>query len=144
MSQFTLEQARTIIDAAFAKRAEAGFRPLCVAVLDAGGHLKAYCGQDGYSILRPDIAQGKAYACLAMGMGNRRIAEMAKTRPEFIQALNGASGGKMVPVIGGVLIRDESGAVIGAVGVSGDSSENDETAAIAGIEAAGFKPDTGG
>jgi len=143
VTQFTLDQARRIIDAAFAKGAELKLKPLCVAVLDAGGHLKAYCGQDGYPIIRPQIAQGKAYAALAMGAGNRRVAAMAKTRPEFVQALNGASGGKLIPVIGGVLIRDQAGHAIGAVGISGDTSENDEACAVAGIEAVGFKADIG-
>lgn len=143
MTELTLDQARRIIDSAFAKGRELKLKPLCVAVIDAGGHLKAYLGQDGTSIFRPQIATGKAYAALALGVGNRQVAKMAKDRPEFIGALTAASDNPFVPVIGGVLIRNAAGAIIGSVGVTGDVSENDEACAIAGIEAAGLKADPG-
>lgn len=143
MTELTLDQARRIVDTTLAKGAELKLKPLCVAVLDAGGHLKAYLGSDNVTIIRPKIAEGKAYAALAVGAGNRQVAKMAKDRPEFINALVAVAPGPFVPVIGGVLIRNASGAIIGSVGVTGDLSENDEACAIAGIEAAGLKADPG-
>jgi uncharacterized protein GlcG (DUF336 family) len=143
MTDLTLAQANTIIEAAFAKSAELNLKPLSVAVLDAGGHLKAFQKQDGSSMLRFEIASGKAYGALAVGAGSRWLNTTAGERPHFVQALSAMSGGKIVPVPGGVLIRDASGAILGAVGISGDTSDNDETAAAAGIEAAGFTADKG-
>ncbi len=144
MSKLSLSLADKIIDTALAKAAEIGLKPLTVAVLDAGGHLVAFKRQDTSAILRPQIASGKAYGALAVGAGSRWLNANAETRPHFIQALNGVSGGAIVPVPGGVLIRDgEGGEIIGAVGISGDTSDNDEAAAVAGIEAAGFSADCG-
>ena len=143
MPQFNLQHARDIISVAQAKAAEAGFKPLTIAVLDAGGHLIALERQDGASILRPQIAMGKAYGAVALGAGSRWLNENAQTRPHFVQALNGVAGGGIVPVPGGVLVRSAEGDVIGAVGITGDTSDNDEIAAVAGIEAAGFKADVG-
>jgi uncharacterized protein GlcG (DUF336 family) len=142
----TLSQATTIVEAALEKGRETSCAPLAVAVLDDGGHLKAFAREDGAGILRPDIAMGKAWGALGMGVGTRalarRIAEQPLAQP-FFTALNAMSGGRVVPVPGGVLIRDAGGAVIGAVGISGDTSDKDEACALAGITAAGLVGDTG-
>lgn len=144
MSQaLTLAQARAIIEIALAKAAELGLKPLTVAVLDAGGHTKALARQDGSSTLRPAMAEGKARGAISLGMGSRAIFKRAQEQPFFVQALNGLAGGSLVPVPGGVLIRDSEGEIVGAVGITGDTSDNDEACAIAGIEAAGFTADTG-
>ncbi|WP_062227974.1 GlcG/HbpS family heme-binding protein [Aureimonas frigidaquae] len=137
-----LDTARTIISAALAKASDAGFKPLTVAVLDAGGALVALERQDGSSRMRPDIAIGKANGAIALGMGSRAIFKRAEEQPYFIQSMNALAGGKLVPVPGGVLIRQD-GAIVGAVGITGDTSDNDEIAAKAGIEAAGLTPDAG-
>ena len=142
MPDLTLEHARTILDAALAKAAEKSLKPLAVAVLDARGVLKAFAAQDGTSLKRAEIAMGKAGGALALGLGSRAIAKMAAERPSFVAAVTHVVGGSLVPVPGGVLIRD-GGAVAGAVGISGDLSDNDEICAVAGIEAAGLKADTG-
>ncbi|MCX7303961.1 MAG: heme-binding protein [Hyphomicrobiales bacterium] len=139
MTDLTLAKANTIIATAFSKAAELKLKPLGVAVLDAGGHLVALQRQDGASFLRPQMASGKAYGALALGMGSRRLETFAKDRPHLMSGVGDVSGGRIVPVPGGVLIRAASGALLGAVGISGDTSDNDEAAAIAGIEAAGFK-----
>lgn len=133
-----LEQARTVIAAARAKGREMGLNPLTVVVLDAGGHLVAMEREDGSAHGRPDIAGGKAAGALAMGVSSRKLGEMAADRPQFMAALSAAWTGKMIPAAGGVLIRDTSGTLIGAVGVSGDLSDKDEEAALAGIAAAGL------
>lgn len=143
MTKMTLETAQTILARAFEKAAELGLKPLTVAVLDAGGHVTAMARQDGSSNLRPQIAAGKAIGALAMGTGTRWLDANAQTRPHFVQALNGASGGAIVPVAGGVLVRDAAGETVGAVGVTGDTSDNDEACALAGIEAAGLVGDCG-
>ena len=118
-------------------------RPLGVTVLDAGGHLVAFQRQDGASFLRHEIGAGKAFGALAIGAGSRTVTKHAVERPHFMQGLSGVSGGKVVPVPGGVLIRAQSGEIVGAVGISGDTSDNDEACAVAGIEAVGLKPDPG-
>lgn len=133
----TLDKAYTIISAAFEKGGELGLKPLSVAVLDAGGHVIAFARQDGSSNLRFKIAEGKAAGAIALGMGSRAIFERAQQQPYFVGALNGLMDGSMVPVPGGVLVM-EGGALVGGVGVTGDTSDNDEIAAVAGIEAAGF------
>lgn len=138
MSELTLAKANAIISAAFVKASEAGMKSLSVAVLDAGGHLIAFQKQDGSSMLRFEIASGKAYGALAVGMGSRWLNAAAIERPHFVEGLNAVSGGRIVPVPGGVLIRTASGALLGAVGITGDTSDNDELAAISGIVAAGF------
>ena len=132
----TLKQAQTIIDASLAKGHEKNMRPLSVAVLDARGCLVAYAMEDG-GLLREVIAKGKAYGALGMGRSSRALEQFAKDRPHFMNAVIEASGGRLVPVPGGVLIKEGS-AIVGAVGVSGDTSDNDEIAAVAGIEAAGL------
>ncbi|MAV47290.1 MAG: heme-binding protein [Alphaproteobacteria bacterium TMED89] len=138
----SLDHAQTIIAAAFKKGGDMGFKPLSVAVLDAGGHVIAFARQDGSSNLRFKIAEGKAAGAIALGMGSRAIFERAQQQPYFVGALNGLMDGSMVPVPGGVLIM-EDGALIGGVGVTGDTSDNDEIAAIAGVEAAGFAANAG-
>ncbi|KTQ98672.1 GlcG protein [Aureimonas ureilytica] len=142
MTTLTLDTARTIIAAALAKGAELKLKPLTVAVLDAGGALVALERQDGASRMRPDIAIGKANGAVQMGMGSRALWKRAEEQPYFIQSMNALAGGSLVPVPGGVLIRQD-GAILGAVGITGDTSDNDETAAVAGIEAARLTADKG-
>ncbi len=133
-----------IIDGALAKAAELGLKPLTVAVLDDGAHLKAFKRQDGPgAAFRPHIAIGKAWGAVGMGIASRTLEQRALDRPHFVNALAAASGGRLVPVAGGVLIRDVQGEIIGSVGISGDTSDNDEACAIAGIEAAGLTADAG-
>ena len=139
----TLEKAREILAAARAKGRELGLNPLTVAVLDAAGNLKALEREDGASNMRPDIAIGKANGALAMGLGSRALFERAKSEPFFIQSMNELAGGSLVPVPGGVLIKGADGGILGAVGITGDNSDNDETAAKAGVEAAGLVADGG-
>ena len=138
MNRITLAQANTIIAAAFTKGAELGLKPLAVAVLDPGGHLIAFQRQDGSSTLRPQIAAGKAGGALALGVSSRAIAGMAAARPTFVASLGPIAPLGIIPAAGGVIVHDEAGNVLGAVGVTGDTSDNDELAALAGIEAAGL------
>ncbi|HEY6868675.1 MAG TPA: heme-binding protein [Novosphingobium sp.] len=137
MTVITLDQAQTIVAAALKQGRTMGLKPLSVAVLDAGGHLVAFAREDKSSTLRPQIATAKASGALAMGMSSRAIAEVAIERPTFIAAAAGLNPAGIVPAAGGVLIQVD-GAVIGAVGVTGDTSDNDETCALAGIAAAGL------
>ncbi len=143
MSSVTLAQASIIVDTALRKGRATNCAPLTVAVLDAGGHLVAFKREDKSGILRFDIATGKAWGALGMGFGSRALADRAAKMPVFFAALAAASQGRMVPVPGGVLIRDTAGDIVGAVGISGDTSDRDEACAIAGIEAAGLKADPG-
>lgn len=136
--KLTLEQASIIADGTLAKAREMKFRPMCVAVLDEGGHLKALKREDGASILRPEIAVGKAWGAIGMGESSRQLSERLKDRPSFLGSLTTMSGGKVVPVAGGVLILQD-GALIGAVGVSGGTADEDEACAIEGIKAAGLE-----
>ncbi len=138
----TLAIATTIVDAALAAGREKGFMPLTVAVLDAGGHLVALKREDGSGILRFDIAFGKAWGALGMGFGSRELFNRTQANPTFMAALSTVSGGRLVPVPSGVLILS-GGAVIGAVGISGDNSDNDEACALAGIAAAGLEAKPG-
>ena len=142
MAELTLDAARKILDAALAKGLEKKLKPLAVMVLDARGCIKASAAQDGTSLLRNEIAHGKAYGALAMGMGSRALFQRAQEQAYFVSAVNTLAQGRMVPVPGGVLIQD-GGVLLGAVGISGDTSDNDEACAIAGIEAAGLKPNAG-
>ena len=139
----TLAAARTIVDATLSKGREMGLAPLTVVVLDAAGQLKAALREDGASLARVEIAWGKANGCLAMGFGARELARRAQSMGPFMNALSDLTGGRAVPVPGGVLVKDGAGAVLGAVGVSGDLSDKDETCAVAGIRAAGLLADTG-
>ena len=138
-----LEDAQKIVSTALATARSRNFKPLAVVALDARGALRALAAEDGTSLKRSEIAIGKANGVLAMGVGSRRLAAMAAERPYFLAAATHAVGGSLVPVPGGVLVKDAAGAVLGAVGVSGDTSDNDEIAALAGIEAVGLKGDTG-
>jgi len=140
MPAFSLDQANTIIAATLAKGRELDLMPLSVAVLDAGGHLVALQRADGASILRPQIAVAKAYGALALGVSSRKIAEMAAERPTFVASLGPIADHGMVPAAGGIIFVDVTGAPIGAVGVTGDTSDNDEACALAGIAAAGLQP----
>jgi uncharacterized protein GlcG (DUF336 family) len=143
MTDLTLDTARKIIDTALAKGLEKKLNPLAVAVLDARGCMKAFAAQDGTSLKRGEIAHGKAYGALSLGMGSRAIFKRAQEQAYFIGAVNALVQGALVPVPGGVLILDASGGLLGAVGISGDTSDNDEACAIAGIDAAGFTANAG-
>ena len=134
----TLQQAQTITAASLAKGREMGLKPLSVIILDGRGSLVAAASEDGCSQLRAKIAHGKANAAIGLGMGTRALMNRAEQQAYFVQAVNGVFGGDLVPVPGGVLIQDADGALLGAVGISGDASDNDEAAAIAGIAAAGL------
>lgn len=136
----TLDQAKTMISVARDKGRELGLKPLSVAVLDAGGHLLAFEREDGASPGRFEIARGKAYGAVMLGMPGSAQMARAEDQAYFMAAMNGAFDGKVVPVPGGVLVKNASGAVIGAVGVTGDTSDNDAKAAVAGIIAAGLSP----
>jgi uncharacterized protein GlcG (DUF336 family) len=140
----TLSQANTIVTTALKKGRETNCAPLTVVVLDAGGHVVSCQREDRSGILRFDIAFGKAWGALGMGFGSRTLNERAANAGQFFNALQVASGGRLIPNPGGVLIRDNSGAVIGATGISGDTADKDEVCAVAGIEAAGLKADPGG
>ena len=135
----TLAQASIIVDTALKKGRETNCAALTVAVLDAGGHLVAFKREDRSGILRYDIAYGKAWGALGMGFGSREFVERAAKNPVFTSALTTIAQGRLVPVPGGVLIKDAAGSVLGAVGISGDTSDKDEVCAVAGIEAAGLK-----
>ena len=143
MSSVTLAQAATIVDAALKKGRDTGCAPLTVAVLDAGGHLVCFKREDRSGILRFDIAYGKAWGALGFGFGSRELGNRAAKQQRFYTAIAAASGGRVVPAPGGVLIRNAAGDVIGCVGISGDTSDKDEVCAVAGIEAAGLKADPG-
>jgi uncharacterized protein GlcG (DUF336 family) len=136
----TLEQANMIVGAAFAEGRSRNLKPLSVAVLDAGGHLIAFQKQDGSSMLRFEIAFGKAYGALAVGFGSRWLDKAAADRPHFVAGLNAVSGGNIVPVPGGVLVLDSDRRLIGAVGVTGDTSDNDEAAAVSAINHVSMTP----
>ncbi|MBU0809060.1 heme-binding protein [Pseudomonas sp. MIL19] len=143
MSTLNLQIATRISSHALAVAREISAAPLTVAVLDAGGHLISLQREDGASLLRPQIAIGKAWGALALGKGSRLIAADAQQRPAFIGAVNNLAGGQLVPAPGGVLIRNERGEVIGAVGITGDTSDIDEQCAISAVESVGFTPDAG-
>ena len=140
----TLAAADRIADVALAAGSEHGFAPLCVVVLDAGGHALVVKRDERSSIGRVGIAIGKAHGCMAMGLGGRELARRADAVPKFFTALASVLPHGIVPVPGGVLVRDADGALIGAVGISGDRSDNDEICAVAGIESVGLVADTGG
>src|ERR1700757_1358597 len=142
MPELTLDIARKILDAALAKGVEKKLKPLVITILDARGAVKVTAAQDGTSLLRAEVAHGKAFGALAMGMGSRALYQRAQEQAYFIDAVNTLAQGRMVPVPGGVLIQDGT-ALLGAIGVSGDTSDNDEISAIAGIEAAGLKANPG-
>src|SRR5258708_7408772 len=138
-----LAQATTIVDHALEYGRSLGLPPLTVAVLDAAGCLVSFKREDGSSLLRPDIAQAKAFGALGMGIGSRAIAARAAVAPAFVSPVDARAGGRPIPVPRGVLIRSSSKAVIGAVGITGANSDQDEACAVAGIAAVGFIADTG-
>ncbi len=134
----SLRKARTIIRKALEEGRRLELKPLSVVVLDAGGHVIAFEREDGAAPGRFGIAQGKAYGSVMLGIAGTAQMQRAEAQAYFMAAVNGVYGGQVVPVPGGVLLRDKKGAVIGAVGVTGDTSDNDVLAAMAGIEAAGL------
>ena len=138
MTSLDLDTARGIVAGVRAHGAAAGFKPMTVVVLDAGGHVIAVEREDGSSMSRFEIGYGKAHGALALGMGSRSIMGRAEQQPFFIAAVTSAVGGSLIPVPGGVLVRDSDGVLLGAVGVTGDTSDNDESAAVAGIEGVGL------
>jgi uncharacterized protein GlcG (DUF336 family) len=143
MAELTLDTARKILDAALAKAVEKKLKPLVITVLDARGAVKVTAAQDGTSLMRAEIAHGKAYGALAMGMGSRALFQRAQEQAFFVNAVNTIAQGRLVPVPGGVLIQDGSKVLLGAVGVSGDTSDNDEICATHAIAAAGLVGETG-
>ena len=140
MHRLNLAQANALIEAAFAKGAELGLRPLTVTVHDPGGHLIACQRQDGASNMRVKLAGGKACGALALGVSSRTIGDMAVDRPHFVAALHTMAEGGMVPAAGGVIVCDAAGTILGAIGVTGDTSDNDEACALAAIEAQELRP----
>jgi uncharacterized protein GlcG (DUF336 family) len=137
-----LAAAQKIVEAALAYAVEHQLKPLAIGVLDSRGALKAFAAQDGVSLKRGEIALGKANGAIALGMGSRALFKRAEQQPFFIAAATAAVGGSLVPVPGGVLVKHD-GALVGVVGISGDTSDNDEAAALAGIAAAGYQGETG-
>jgi uncharacterized protein GlcG (DUF336 family) len=140
MTQLSLAQAQSILDGALAESRKLGLEPMTISVLDASGTLKAMAREDGSGLVRPDIAYSKAWGALGMGLPTRELNRRSEIMPAFFNALNVVSQGRVVPMPGGVLIVS-GGQVVGSVGVSGDTSDNDELVAIAGIQAAGFTAD---
>ena len=138
---FSLAQAQNIIEHALAKAHDMKFRPLCVVVLDARGAVVASAAEDGSSLKRFQVASAKAQGSLAFNMNSRALEKLAIDRPHFVAGAIAAVGGALIPVAGGVIIRDADKQVIGVVGVSGDTSDNDEIAAISGVKAAGLLAD---
>lgn len=142
MSDITLDQANRLIGDVFAEATRLRLPPLAVAVLDSGGHLKAMQRQDGVSFMRAGICQAKAWGALAMGTDSRQLATRFAqdvNQQGFIQALNAMSGGRIVPLPGGVLLRDDAGHVLGAIGVAGAASDQDEACAFAAMRALGLR-----
>ena len=137
----TLAHASKIVDEVLAESRSMKLNPMVVAVLDAGGQLVAYKREDNSALLRFEVAFGKAWGALGMGRPSRAFGQMAAERPHFVNSLAVISGGRLVPVAGGVLIRNSEKRVIGAVGTSGDTSDHDETVAIRAIKAAGLLSD---
>lgn len=138
MTDITLAQARTIIDRTLAHGRERGLKPLSVVVLDAGGHVRAFEREDGAAPGRFAVAHGKAYGTVMLGLAGRAQMARAEQQGYFMAAVNGVFGGAVVPVPGGILVRDGGGHVVGAVGVTGDTSDADAEAGLAGVEAAGL------
>jgi uncharacterized protein GlcG (DUF336 family) len=143
MAELSLSDAQAIVTHALAYARANGIKPLGIGVLDARGALRAYAAEDGSSLGRAHVAIGKASGAIAMGMGSRSLAKRGREAPQFVNAVGQVVPGGLIPVPGGVLVRDAAGALLGAVGVSGDTSDRDEEAALAGIAAAGFTADPG-
>lgn len=138
MSKLTLAQANTIIAAALAKSKASGFKPMGIAVLDEAGHLKAFASEDGASMFRFDIARAKAWGAVGMGVSSRELAKRAQGNPNFFVSLAATAEGKFLPQTGAVVVKDAQGNVLGAVGASGGTGDEDELICIAGVEAAGL------
>ena len=143
MNKISLEQANVIIAAAFDKGAELGLKPLTIAVLDPGGHLIAFARSDTASIIRPQIAMGKAGGALALGISSRAIGDMAAERASFVASLGSIAPQGVIPAAGGVIVINADGEPLGAVGITGDTSDNDELCALHGIAKAGLTPQGG-
>ena len=141
MAQLTLKQANTIIEKGFAKGREMKIKPLGIVVLDASGHIVSAQREDGASMFRLDVAQGKAWAAVAMGASSKALAKRAKDNPNFFVSLAATANGKFLPQTGAALIKDKDGTIIGAAGASGGTGEEDEACCVAGIEAAGLTAD---
>lgn len=141
MTQLTLKTAMDIVAAALSKSKAQGYKPMAVAVLDASGNLKAYASEDGASMFRFDIARAKAWGAVGMGISSRKLAERAKENPNFFISLATVGQGKFVPQTGAVVIKDKHGNVLGAVGASGGSGDEDELICLAGVEAVGLAAD---
>ena len=141
MAQLTLKQANTIIEKGFAKGREMKIKPLGIVVLDASGHIVSAQREDGASMFRLDVAQGKAWAAVAMGASSKALAKRAKDNPKFFVSLAATANGKFLPQTGAALIKDKDGTIIGAAGGSGGTGEEDEACCVAGIEAAGLTAD---
>ncbi|PSL21900.1 GlcG/HbpS family heme-binding protein [Shimia abyssi] len=135
----SLKKARVIVRKTLQAGRDMDLKPLSVIVVDAGGHVQAFEREDGASPGRFQIAQGKAYAAVMLGIPSSSIGNMAIERPHFGASLNAAFDGKVIPVAGGVLIKDRKGEIVGAVGVTGDTSDNDAAAALAGVQEAGLE-----
>lgn len=140
MTTLTLDQANQIITAALAASKQAGYQPMGVVVLDEGGHLKAFAREDGASMFRFEVAQGKAWGAVGMGVSSRTLGERAKGNPNFFVSLAATSRGRFLPQTGAVLIKDAQGVMLGAVGASGGTGDEDEAICIAGVKAAGLVP----
>ena len=139
MSELTLAQANTILAAALAQSKTAGFKPMGIVVLDASGNLKAFASEDGASMFRFDIARAKAWGAVGMGVSSRVLGQRAKDNPNFFVSLAATSAGKFLPQTGAVVIQDAQGQVVGAVGASGGTGDEDEAICIAGVQAAGLQ-----
>ena len=138
MSALTLAQAMQIITAALARSKAAGYKPMGIAVLDAAGNLKAFASEDGASMFRFDVARAKAWGAVGMGVSSRKLGERAKDNPNFFVSLAATAEGKFLPQTGAVLVKDAQGTLLGAVGASGGTGDEDEAICIAGVEAAGL------
>ena len=143
MTSLTFAIAAQIASSTLEAARELGLKPMAAAVLDSSGHPLATLRDEHASFLRPQIATGKARGCLGMGFGGRELARRAQAMPAFFDAINSLTAGEVIPVAGGVLIRSASGELLGAIGVSGDTSDNDERCALLGIAAVGLQADTG-
>lgn len=138
-----LDTATRLASAAIRHARELGVRPLAAAVLDAAGHPLAVLRDEKASFLRPQIATGKARGCLGMGMGGRELMRRAQAMPAFFSAINSLTAGEVIPVAGGILIRNTDGDLLGAIGISGDTSDNDEHCALLAITEIGLVGDSG-
>ena len=138
MEALTLAQAQQIIAGALAQSKVAGYLPMGIAVLDDSGNLKAFAREDGASMFRFEIAQGKAWGAVGMGVSSRVLAQRAKDNPNFLLSLAASSSGRFLPQPGAVLIKNAAGQVLGAVGASGGTGDEDEAICIAGVQSAGL------